>query len=406
MSLKSRYECNKEKLLNAKSICKENRELFKNFFEYEEYKLKRINGIPNIDDRSYKTLSCYIGKLRNVNTWFQNKPWKLLTKEEIRKVYDLLEEGKLKGIKGKTVKDKKSYYNKVFKSKPFELAGKDELTREVMEFYNDTSEQEVRFITEETFRKLVEVTNSVKQKLLLWLAFDIGENINSLLRLQKNNFIRQINSDTKEAEYIVNLPKEILKRSRKPRSEITNFRETVQFLDIILKEHNDNEYVFTFGHRQALKFIGRAVKIVNARCIPRGQKVTWKDLRSSMACHLLTKDWSRDEINARLGHKPSSRVLDRYVNYLALDRNKPKKKIHENNLREHEEEIENLKSAGKLQSVRIEKLKEDNEMMVKEIAALKRMNQNTNKWMSLIAENKHFRNQIAKGGHVPDLMQT
>ena len=46
----------KSKLLEDKSVCQENRDLFKKFFEYEEKKLKRINSLQDLDDGRYKTL--------------------------------------------------------------------------------------------------------------------------------------------------------------------------------------------------------------------------------------------------------------------------------------------------------------------------------------------------------------
>ena len=41
-----------------------------------------------------------------------------------------------------------------------------------------------------------------------------------------------------------------------------------------------------------------------------------------MACNLLEKVWTTDEIKSRMGHKPSSTVLDVYVNYKALNKKK------------------------------------------------------------------------------------
>ncbi len=38
-------------------------------------KLKRQNGLPRLDESSYKTLCGYINYLRNVNLWFKNKSW-------------------------------------------------------------------------------------------------------------------------------------------------------------------------------------------------------------------------------------------------------------------------------------------------------------------------------------------
>ena len=56
--------------------------------------------------------------------------------------------------------------------------------------------------------------------------------------------------------------------------------------------------------------------------LQNGEKPTLKDIRSSLACHLLNTGWNTDEIRWRLVHKTSSKVLDVYVSYLALNKNK------------------------------------------------------------------------------------
>ncbi len=200
MGFEERYEKNKTLLLNDKSICKENRDLFKEFFVWEEEKLKRINDLPKIDNSSYKTLYSYINRFRNVNSWFKNKPWKELTLTEIREVYKDLEDGEIKNKNGKRFEDRRSYYNKVFKSKPFKLAGKHEEVNQALEFFTDRRKKEVRFVNEESFKKMVSVLSKPGHFALFWLAWDIGENINSLLKLTKSNFKKQVNRDTKEME--------------------------------------------------------------------------------------------------------------------------------------------------------------------------------------------------------------
>ncbi len=359
MALNDYYNSKLKELLNNKSICSENQKLYRDFFKYEEYKLKRMNSLANLDDGTCKTLICYIYRIKNINTWFRNKPLKNISKDDIKRVYDALEEGKIKNSRGKIFSDRKSYYNKIFRSKLFQMVNKAGTAREVIEFYKPKEDNEVRFIKEETFRQLVEVMINPKHKLLSWLAFDIGENINSLLKLKKSDCIRQINESTKEPEYRINLDQKILKRSRTARTEITNYRETVQFLDIMLKDLQDKEQIFTFEYRMAKKFLDRAVSITGAKCIPKGQPVTWKDLRSSMACDLLLKAWTLEEINARLGHKPSSREIDKYVTFLAIGKHKPKQKIHENNISILKIELDESKDREKLHTRRIENLQSD-----------------------------------------------
>lgn len=381
MSFKSQFDAAKPMLLGDRKICPENRRLFREFIEWEEYKLKRINGLPSIDERSAKTLLLYVRRLRNANLWFGNKPWKSLTKKDIKSVYDRLEDGRIKNRAGKPFGDKKSYYNKIFRSKPFKLAGKFDIAKEVLEFSGHSESKEVRFIEAETFRKIVSVARVSKHRALLWLAFDIGENIHTLLTLQKKDFVRQLNPSTKEPEYLVNLSPEKLKRSRRSRSEITNHPETAQLLDMLLQDKGDDDLLFEFGYRQALKFITSAVRSAGARCLPKGQWVTWKDLRSSMACDLLNKGWSTDEINARLGHKPSSRVLDKYVNFLAIGRHVPKKKLHDADIRTLREELGVSKDREKLFSMRMDKMQRDVDEVLEMNRSLRPASEFMEKWL-------------------------
>ena len=351
-----KYRQRLKTFLEDKSICKENKQLYEDFFEHQEYKLKRINDLPELDTGCLITLNGYIARIKNVNRWFNDKPLKDITKEDIKRVYDGLEDGKLLGNYGKPIKDRVSYYNKIFRSKLFRMVGKAELSREVMEFHKPKENNDVRFITEEDFRKLVDVMINIKHKALAWLSWDVGENINSLLSLTKRQCTRQKNPDTQEDEYMINFPKEILKRSRKERSEITNYPETVKFLDILLKDLQENDKLFHFQYAMAKKLINRAVRITGVKTLPKGDSPTWKDLRSGMACDLLKKGWTTDEVNSRLGHKPSSTEIDKYINFLAIDRHKTKKKVQDNALLELKKELEQSKQREKLYQQRQENL--------------------------------------------------
>lgn len=366
---KTKYENEKIELVTNKKICKENRDLFTEFFEFQENKLKRVNGLRELDDPTYKTLYGYCNRLNITNEWFKNKPWKKLTKANIKKVYDDLEDGIIKRKDGKPYENlQQSYYSKVFKSKPFEMAGKLELAREVIQ-YSKNGQKEVRFILEDDFKKIINNAYKPHHRLLLWLAWDIGENINALLQLKKSDFFKQRNPDTKENEYRVNLKKEILKRSRKPRSEITNYNETVELLDQQLRKLQDNDLLFEFDYRNAKKIIDRAVERAGAKCIPNGEKVTWKDLRSGMACDLLTKGWTTDEINARLGHRPSSNEIDKYVDFLAIGRHKTKKKVHQFEMEKLNDELEEVKRREKQQIQRNKNIQEEIQNMPDQISA-------------------------------------
>jgi integrase len=391
-----RYERRKEELLKDKSINPKNKEIIEKFLEWEEYKLKRKEGLSEVDERSYKTLYFYIGRIININKWFKNKSWKDLTKEDIKKIIDDLEDGKIVNRYGKRYSDRSQFYQ-MFQNKFFGLAGKNHISRDILEEFSIKGRRDtnhVRFVEEEGFRKIVDCTSTPEQKALCWLAWDIGENIGSLILLEKEDLKRQINPDTNEPEYLVILPKSKLKRSRTPRSELTNYPETVKYLDIVLENlkpadknftnkfvknkninsiHSPNK-LFKFGWKVAEKFFRKAVEKSGVRCMPEGERPTWKDLRSGMACHLLRgggetgSSWTIEEISARLGHKPSSRfVIDKYVSYLAINKRKPQQKVYQGNLKKLETDLEKQKELNKLQQMRIENLKNEQEQIKNEL---------------------------------------
>lgn len=375
---KERYFNKKEKLLSSHDINKQNLKTINQFLRNKEYELKRKNNLPELDERSYKTLYFYIGKITNINKWFKNKSWSKLTEEEIEKVVDDLEDGRIVNNKGLRYSDRAWYYQ-IMSGQLFELVDKAYVTSKMCKKFGikgRINDNEVRFISECEFKKLVEHSTNVTQKCLMWLEFDYGENIGSLLELEDKDFMLQINEDTGEEEYKIVFRKDILKRSRTPRTEINNYPETAKFLKIILNDLKPLEKkvynralgkcevinyptnkLFKFGLKSAQKFLDKAGEKSGVRCMPNGEKVTWKDLRSSMACDLINKDWTTDEVNMRLGHKPSSRVIDKYVTFLAKDRTRPKKKIYDGNLKKVETELEKTKDLTKLQTERIKKMK-------------------------------------------------
>jgi len=413
---KERYFGKKKEILSDNKFNKKNREFVDEFLENKEYELKRKNNLPALDEASYKTLYFYVGKITNINKWFKNKTWSSLTEEDIKKLIDDLEDGVIKtrpnkkNPGGKRYSDRAWYYQ-ILKGELFELAGKAHIAARMCKKFGIKGRiytNDVRYITEEDFRKMVECVSNPTQKCLMWLAFDIGENIGSLIELKKEDFMLQTNEDTRDQEYKVLLKKDILKRSRTPRPEITNYSETVELLKIVLnnlkpakrKVYNrakgkceileyPEDKVFKFGLKTAQRFLETVGERAGVKCIPNGENVTWKDLRSSMACDLLNKDWTTDEINMRLGHRPSSRVIDKYVTFLAKDRTRPKKKVYNNNLRKIEGELEENKELNKLQSHRIEELKKQGEVGTKEREYLKTV-------LSMIMESKIIKAEFNK----------
>jgi len=377
MTFKKNYINAKIKLLNDIAIVEYNRNLFDEFFQWEERKLKRINELPQLDESSYKTVYGYINSFKNVNKWFKNKPWNELTEDDIKQVYNDLEDGVIKNRFGKRFEDRRSYYNKIFKAKPFELAGLHEKVKNALEFFTHRKKKPVRFISEASFKKLLKFLHKPQHYTLFWLAWDIGENISSLLELKVCHLKRQINRETKEAEYLIYLPKENLKRSRQTRSEPTAYTETVDYIDALLEygreiEYRDekgqirrktvpfkeDDFLFTFKYRQALQIFDSTANRSGVKCEPHNEKPSWKDLRSGMACNLFQQGWHVEDINLRLGHSPQSKWLDSYINYLAVNRKRAKKIHYNNNLQDIKSELEESKLKTKFLANKLEKQNE------------------------------------------------
>ena len=377
MTFKRRYERAKSNLLTQHMISQANRDVFRQFLEYEEYKLQRQNDLRALDEPCYKTLYLYTYRLRTVNGWFGNKPWKDLTREDIKAVYDNLEDGKILNRQGRAFRSTQHYYDKIMKSKPFALAGKAELAREVITFPK-RRRLEVRYATRDGFLSLVSVLTRPEHLLLFWLAWDIGENIGALLQLQKKDFTPATDPYTKEAEYLVHLPQFKIKRSRQARTEPTLYPQTAQYCDMVLPRLADQDRVFAFGYRQALKLIHNTGRKTGVKCMPNGDRVRWKDLRSGMASHLLSMGWQPHEVNLRLGHTPTSDRLNAYVNHLAIDRHRPKRKLHDSQVEALQEELRETKERERLSRGRVQRWTdeaqastEDNLLMKAEIAQTK-----------------------------------
>lgn len=360
MTNKETYESGLKDLLSDPTINEKNRDLFRRIFERWEKKLKRTRKASKLDDKNYKTLVGMLPKFRNLTRWLGDKAWEEITEIEFRKWFNDFEDDKILQKNGKPYKDKRSYYTKICLALPFKVANKIEMAREVMEDegYSATMENnaEVRFFDGKEYPKIVGTAIKIGHKTFLQVYWDVGENYSTILQLRKKNFRRQIDPETKQPEYLINLTdKTILKRSRTARTEPTIYAETVALLDEFLKDKNDEDLVFDFGNKMAEKIFARCVRLTNLKNND-GSIPTLKDIRSSMACHLLDLGWNTDEIKQRLGHKPSSTVLDRYVSYKALNRKTAKQKVYSSKIEELNSKLIEIESREKLYKERLDKL--------------------------------------------------
>lgn len=86
-----------------------------------------------------------------------------------------------------------------------------------------------------------------------------------------------------------------------------------------------HENLFRGGPRSLYNVLTKIVKRYSLKVQPTNESINLKDFRSSMATHFLKIGWNTDLIKYRLGHKPSSSVIDRYVSYLGLNKQRKEK---------------------------------------------------------------------------------
>lgn len=119
MTFKDRYLRNKQLLLEDPTFNPNNKKVVEDFLTFVECKLKRKQGLTEVDERSYKTSSHYITRIKNLTNWLNNKTWADLTEEEIKKLIDDMEDGVIKNKKGKRHEDRSLYYLLRYRNKNY-----------------------------------------------------------------------------------------------------------------------------------------------------------------------------------------------------------------------------------------------------------------------------------------------
>jgi len=156
----------------------------------------------------------------------------------------------------------------------------------------------------------------------------------------------------------------------------------------------DDDFIFTFKYRQALQIFQSVVKRSGVNCEPHGEKPSWKDLRSGMACHLFAQGWHVEDINMRLGHSPQSKWLEAYVNYLAVNRKRVIKKHYDNNLEDIKNELEESKQREKLTAQRLERQKQGLEELNEKLNSIESGKQFMTLLLSLAKHQKKMSNVL------------
>ena len=165
------------------------------------------------------------------------------------------------------------------------------------------------------------------------LSFDLCLRIGETMNLMKSDFEKRYNENTKQHYYKIRIRKDITK-SKKERRISTLMKESTNLLDRYLKSLKKDEILFPDSYENYRKMIQRISVKNEVKCQPDNNPVTPHVLRKSGATYWLRRGFSIDQIKARLGHKPSSRVIDAYVSYLGLDEEQSVEEIQTGDINE------------------------------------------------------------------------
>ena len=135
-------------------------------------------------------------------------------------------------------------------------------------------------------------------------------------------------------------------------------------------------------------------KKTGAKGVPTGDQPTWKDLRSVMACYLFKAGSHSDDINLRLGHTLSSRELDVYVSYLAVNREKPKLKLEGTRIEELRRELAEKRSHHLAVGTRLKRLQEENETIKSALIETRSDLQGLKQMMDELFKNARMQHQV------------
>lgn len=356
---------------NEIKIRPSNKKLAVSWLLKKEEHLRDINGYNKLAlIRTNKTLYKELLLLKNTLYWFNSWNLKTISELEIKQIFQGLETGQVKSISGKSLSEntKKDYYKKVFKGVNtfFAFLGKNDIAKKVIK-RRFIEEEEVRFFEYDTLIEIVDHTISDIHKLLYMLMFDTGIELNAVLQLRKSDFVKYYDEELRQDYYKVNARQEISKKHRQKRNlDILDGRLN-NLLVSYLKNLQDDDLVFNITPQSLRKKLNRLVKKLNLKT--RGEVckfIRLKDFRSSCANFLLDKGFSTEFIKVRLGHKFSSKVIDRYLSYRGINQEKVRKEITKLNLDKVQNENDELKMLYRQQQNEISDLK----VMIKELKGL------------------------------------
>lgn len=319
------YERIKELIREDEKISPHNQDLLLSWLEEKENTLKRRKGRELQDElRWSKTLS-KVGRLaKMVAEWVGTRPLDELTPAELTKIYDDLEEGNITKSDGKPYSraTRTDFYNRLFKSDFGKFMGWRDEAREIM-VLEKREDAPVKYFTKDTLKKLVAGTHSLKYKTLYWLLFDTGLRVGEALNLRKGD-VQEMKDEKNPYRLIIRASTTKSKRDRYVKLWSNESNEILGAWLSANSEFDEETLLFPMNYAAVKKHLSVSSEQLKLYTEPDRKRLAPHDFRRSCATYWLTQGVSIDLIKARLGHKPSSAVIDRYVSYLGLDENPEK----------------------------------------------------------------------------------
>ena len=323
-------------ILNNKNIHNHNKKLLDKWLIQKKNELRSKKGFEiESEIRWSKTIIKYLRQCKNVGEWFGDKYLDQLTKKDIEKFYNDFESGKIKNKLGNpfTRKSKDDYYSKIFKRGLGEYLGINQICKKIM-IREPESTAEVKFFWQEDLDVLIKETKKLKYKIFMAISFDLCLRVGETIQLTKSDFEKRFNDRTKQHYYKVRIRKEITK-SKKERRISSLIPMTTELLDKYLDQLKSNdELLFPDSYENYRKVVQQISKRAGVTTQPDAKPITPHVFRKSGATHWLKRGFTIDQVKSRLGHKPSSRVIDLYVSYLGLDEEKSVEEIQTGDISE------------------------------------------------------------------------
>lgn len=336
------YEHAVKQLKDDKEITPHNKELVLSWLLEKEDKLKSKRGREYQDKvRWIKTLDKLIRAARSVAVWVGDKQLDELTPRDLKKIYDDLEEGRITRKNGKPYAraTRMDFYNRIFKSDFGKFMGWKEDAQEIMTL-EKRDDAPVKFFRKPALDKLLTATHSLKYRALYAVLYDTGLRIGEALNIRKSDIQKQYDKVKKQDYYRVTI-RAANTKSKRDRHISLWMDEANEILEAYLSSSQD-DLLFPMGYAAIKKHLSVTARALGLTTEPDKKNLSLHDFRRSSATYWLERGLRIDSIKARLGHKPSSVVIDKYVSYLGLDDEMMVKEVRVSSYRDLEEQNRKL----------------------------------------------------------------